>query len=151
LTDVEAHLEETGGPMPENRGASNRAVRLVRWIARAIGSLAAAFWLFAGAASAMASGDPWTWESTVLTLLIVASALSVLVAWRREGIGGTLVVMCGIAHSAFASIAAGHNKGLAMLMTGGPLVISGILFLGGWWGWRRTGNGLSDVEESEDE
>jgi hypothetical protein len=89
--------------------------------------LAAGFWLFVGlihaivAITAVAEPEPWTWESPLLAGLIVASALSVLIAWWREGIGGTIIVICAVAHSTFAYIASGHNKGFAMLITGGPL------------------------------
>jgi hypothetical protein len=108
----------------------DRATKWIRWIARGVGSLAAGFWLFVGlihviaAVTAVAEREPWTWESTVLAGLIVASALGALIAWWREGIGGTIIVICAIAHSTFATIASGHNKGFAMVITGGPLLVA---------------------------
>ena len=51
---------------------------------------------------------------------------------NREKIGGILVIACGIILSASAYISSGHNRVMAMLMTGGPLVVSGILFLISW-------------------
>jgi hypothetical protein len=77
----------------------------------------------------------------VLAVLIVASALGVLIAWWREGIGGTIIVICAVAHSTFAYIASGHNKRFAMLITGGPLLVAGILFLASWW---RSGRSSQD-------
>jgi hypothetical protein len=59
--------------------------------------------------------------------------LSVLIAWWRDGLGGTLVVVCAIAHSTFAAIASGHHHGLAVLISGGPFLLVGILFLASWW------------------
>jgi hypothetical protein len=109
---------------------------------------AAGFWLFVGlihviaAVVAAAEPGPWTWESTVLAGLIVASALGVLIAWWREGIGGTIIVICAIAHSTFATIASGHNKGFAMLITGSPLLVAGILFLASWWRSERSSQDL---------
>lgn len=78
----------------------------------------------------------------MLAGLIVASALGVLIAWWQEGIGGTIIVICAIAHSTFATIASGHNKGFAMLITGGPLLVAGILFLASWWRSERLSQDL---------
>jgi hypothetical protein len=61
--------------------------------------------------------------------LIVVSALAVLIAWRWAGIGGLLVILSGVAHSAFALIASGRNRGIAMLISGGPFIVIGALFL----------------------
>jgi len=72
-----------------------------------------------------------------MTGLIPASALSVLITWRQEEIGGTLLLICAIAHSTFEYFASGHNQGLAMLISGGPFLLVGILFLASWW---RTTN-----------
>lgn len=38
----------------------------------------------------------------------------------------------GIAHSTFAFFAAGHNKALAVVISGGPFLLAGILFLVFW-------------------
>jgi hypothetical protein len=78
----------------------------------------------------------------VLAGLIVASALGVLLAWWREGIGGTILVICAVAHSTLATIASGHTKGFAMLITGGPLLVAGILFLASWWRSERSSQDL---------
>lgn len=55
--------------------------------------------------------SPRTLEDAIMAGLIITSALGVLVAWRREGVGGTIIVICAVAHSTFAYIAASHNKG----------------------------------------
>ena len=118
--------------MAQELGRSNRAAQVMRWGARAVSSLMAAFWVVIGAAGAVSDGEPWTWKSAVMVPLIVSSALSVLLAWRWEGVGGALVLGCGIAHSLFAYLSAGRNRGLAITLAGGPLVIAGLLFLGSW-------------------
>lgn len=104
----------------------------MRWAVCAIGSLVASFWVVIGAAGAVAGGEPWTGESAMMVTLIVSSALAVLLAWRWEGVGGALILACGIAHSLFAYVSAGHNRGLAIMFAGGPLMIAGLLFLGSW-------------------
>ena len=57
------------------------------------------------------------------------------IAWWREWIGGVVLVICAIAHSTFACFAAGHNHAFAMLISGGPYLLTGILFL---WSWRKS-------------
>ena len=97
--------------------------------------MAAGFWLFVGlihviaAVTAVAEREPWTWESTVLAGLIVASALGALIAWWREGIGGWILVVGGLALGIFAYYTAGHNKGFAVAVAGGPFLVAGILTL----------------------
>ena len=117
----------------KNIDTVGQAEKWIRWLARGTGSLAAAFWLFVGIVAGISETEPWTVESAILAGLILSSALGVLIAWFREGIGGGIVVMCAIAHSTFAYIVSGHNKGFAMLITGGPFLLSGILFLISWW------------------
>jgi hypothetical protein len=115
----------------ESRG--DGATKWIRWIARGLGSLVAGLWLLTGILHAFVEPEPWTLESSILAVLIIASAVGVLIAWWREGIGGTIVVVVGIAYSAFAWVAAGHNKGFAMLISGGPFLVVGTLFLVSWW------------------
>ena len=116
----------------------DRAAKWMRWIARGIGSLVAAFWLFMGIAYDIVESRPWTLEDTIMAGLVITSVLGVLIAWWREGIGGTILVVCAVAHSTFAYIVAGHNKGFAMLVSGGPFLLIGILFLASRWRSRRT-------------
>jgi hypothetical protein len=106
-------MPDTGTSRP-----SHKAVLWIRWIARVLGSLIVAYWVIAGIASAIGDSTPWTWESTVIVVLIAASAVSFAVAWWREGIGGFLLLVCGVTFG------------------GAPLVAVGMLFLGGWWGTR---------------
>ena len=111
----------------------DRATKRMRWIARGIGSLVVALWLFMGIAYGIVESHPWTLEDAIMAGLTITSTLGVLIAWWREGIGGTVLVVCAIAHSTFAYIVAGHNKGFAMLVSGGPFLLVGFLFLASWW------------------
>jgi len=115
------------------KNAGDRATKWIHWAARGIGSLVAALWLFVGVVSAMYETGPRSWEDTVMAGLMITSVLGVLIAWWREGIGGTIVVICGVAHSTFAYVVAGHNRLLAVLVSGGPFLLIGILFLTSWW------------------
>ena len=111
----------------------DRATKWMRWIARGVGSLVVAFWLFMGIAYDIVESRPWTLEDMIMAGLVTTSALGVLIAWWREGIGGTILVICAAAHSTFAYVVAGHNKALAMLISGGPFLLIGALFLAVWW------------------
>ncbi len=111
----------------------DRATKWMRWIARGVGSLVVAFWLFMGIAYDIVESRPWTLEDMIMAGLVTTSALGVLMAWWREGIGGTILVICAAAHSTFAYVVAGHNKALAMLISGGPFLLIGSLFLAVWW------------------
>ncbi len=115
-----------------------KAMKWMRWIARGIGSLAAALWLFVGIVSGISEPGPPTLEGVILAGLIVTSALAVALAWWRGSIGGIVVIACGAAFSTFAYFTAGHNKGLAMLISGGPFLVAGILFLASWWRSRTS-------------
>ena len=125
--------------MAHSRSTGDQATGRIRWIARGTGSLVAAFWLLMGVLAGIVEPGPWSLESAIMAGLIVTSALAVLVAWWREGIGGTMVVICAVAHSVFAYVASGHNRGLAMLISGGPFLVIGILFLASWWRSRGAG------------
>ncbi|HFB99112.1 MAG TPA: hypothetical protein ENJ62_08225 [Bryobacterales bacterium] len=116
-----------------------RAARL-RWLGRGIGAWAAACWLFILIAEGLAAEQPWTPESTILAAIGIASAVGVSIAWRREKLGGLFLVACGIAGSIFAGVAAGRNKLLAMIVTGGPFVAAGVFFLASRRLLRKAGN-----------
>lgn len=109
------------------------AAKWMRWLARGIGSIVAALWLASGVLHGIGDFQPWTLESIVIAVLIVASALGVLIGWRKEAIGRPVLVIVAITCSAFAWGTAGHNKGFAMLISGGPFLVVGILFLASWW------------------
>jgi len=72
-------------------------------------------------------------EGTILGFLVAIVVIGVIIAWFREGIGGTITVIGAIALSIFSYISAGHNKILAVLTSGIPFLIAGILSLISWW------------------
>jgi hypothetical protein len=108
--------------------------------ARGLGTLAAAWWLFIGAAEAIAGREPWTMEGALLSVLIAANATGAALAWWREQIGGTVLVVAGAALCLFAYLTAGHNKGIAVLVSGAPFLLAGLLLLASGWRSRLPGN-----------
>lgn len=129
----------------ENRSDQVRAARWIRRIACLIGSLAGACWLLSLAASFIGEviSNTFTWniEGLMLGALVIASASGVLIAWRREGIGGAILVICGLALSVFAYFSAGHKKLFAILVSGVPFFVTGVLFLLSWWMLELDGQG----------
>ncbi len=115
-----------------NTNTDERTTRRLRRIARAIGSLVAAFWMFMGIAHAVSESEPLTSEGAIMAGLMCASILGGLVAWRRAGPGGAILIICALAHSTFACLAAGRNHAFAMLVRGGPFALIGALFLLVW-------------------
>jgi len=112
---------------------SDRLAKWLRYAARGAGSVLAAGWLFTGIVGAVFEREPWTWESTIMAVLILMLSLGVAIAWRREGPGGAIVLIGGIAFSAFAYLSAGRNKGFAMLVSGIPFLAVGVAFLAAHW------------------
>lgn len=116
----------------------------MRWIARIISSLAAAFWLLilidillcdllVGCVSV-------TWDMALLLFLVVASVASVAIAWRWENIGGPVLIFWGLAFTAIAYVTSRPHQAFSMLVTGVPFLIAGLLFLVSWWSHRVAMN-----------
>ena len=116
--------------MAQSSKTSDKATKQIRWTARIIGSLIVAFWLFMSIGYAIVeSEETWTWESSVMAILVFTSTIGFIIAWKRELIGGMILLICAVAHSTFAFFAAGHNRAFAMLISGGPYLLVGGLFL----------------------
>jgi hypothetical protein len=94
--------------------------------------------MFTGIVSAINESEPWTYESVIIAVFIVTAPLGIFIAWLREGIGGILLILYAVAFSTFGYISAGHNKPFAMVITGAPFLVIGILFLTSWWKSRRS-------------
>jgi len=114
----------------------DRTTKWMRWIARGTGSLVGVLCLLIGIAEVIWGHTPPSPEASrqgaMLAGLVIFAVLGVLIAWWREGVGGTVVVIGAIALGTFAYVTAGRNKVWAMLITGGPFLVAGILFLACW-------------------
>ncbi|HEY42976.1 MAG TPA: hypothetical protein G4O11_03230 [Anaerolineae bacterium] len=124
--------------MTNNEFKIDRSVMILRWIARGLGTLIASFWLLIAILSLIYEQEQGGIESTIMALLIVSSILGVVIAWLRELEGGLIILVVAIAHSTFALIEAGHNKGFAVLISGGPFFVIGSLFIATWWRSKRS-------------
>lgn len=124
--------------MTTENSSSWKAAQLTRWVARAISALATAFWLLVLldiiACDAFVGFICLDWETILLFGLVVASALSVFIAWKKEKIGGFIMILWGLAFSAIGIVTSyGSHLALSILASGVPFLIAGILFLASGW------------------
>lgn len=115
--------------MPKKARSKSRAERVLRWMARGLGSALAATWLLIAVASAYAGDEPFTLESLGITIFGALAIAGALIAWRCERPGGGVLFLGGLGFGCFGYCSAGRSKPLAALLTGGPMVVSGLLFL----------------------
>ena len=108
----------------------------LRDTARTIGPLVAVVWLVSGIGYAVL--DPWTLTSALAVVFLCCLALSTGIAWWKEGIGGIMLVVFSVVFSIFACIAASHNRALALLLSGGPFLLVGVLFIAASQRAKRT-------------
>ncbi|MBU4482790.1 MAG: hypothetical protein L6416_07225 [Candidatus Omnitrophica bacterium] len=114
--------------------SSDRTAKRIRWAARVIGITAGAFWVISLIASSIAEfGTPVPIEGFILAGLVAINVIGIITAWWKEKIGGIIIVTAAVALCTFSYIEAGHNKILALLISGFPFLISGILFIISWW------------------
>jgi hypothetical protein len=122
--------------MANRNPADDRLTTWMRWMARGLGSLVALLWVFIGIAEVAFPHTPPSPEAslqgTILGGLGITAVLGVLIAWRWERIGGTIVVIGAIALSTFGYITAGRYKVWVALFSGGPFLVAGVLFLVSW-------------------
>ena len=111
--------------MATKRQAKSR----MSWVARGVGTFIGGLWLIIAVGEVVAEPLPSTFEGRMMAGLTVGCIISTLLAWWREDLGGILLVVCAITLSTFAYLAAGNNWPMAVLVSGGPFLLSGILFL----------------------
>ena len=100
--------------------------------ARIIGALAAAMWLLplvGGLFTDDHTEDGSLAESIGVGVLAGANIVGVVVAFRHPRIGGRLLLVSGVLFSLFALVTAGRNEAFAAAVSGGPFIVSGVLFI----------------------
>ncbi|NOZ78960.1 MAG: hypothetical protein GXP48_07260 [Acidobacteria bacterium] len=125
---------------PMARTGHDPTAAVLRLTARVIGVLAASMWIVIFAASVFhRRTQSFTFESAVLTVLGTWAAAGIAIAFRHELAGGVIAFAAGCAFAVFASLAAGRNVLLAVLVSGGPFLLAGALFAASWYRRRATG------------
>ncbi len=106
----------------------------VRFAARMIGTVAASFWGTVLLLHLIFGDEVPTEEGTeiqgiILGLLIAAAIGSTIFAWRDAYRGGIALLVIGTLLSLFALVTAGQNHIMAILVSGAPFLLSGLLFV----------------------
>ena len=104
----------------------------ITWAARVIGAIGAVMWaipLVAGVVTGDSSEDGELLESLGVAVLAIANIGAVVLAFRRQRQGGMLLLATGGLFSIFGIATAGRNHWLAALVSGGPFILSGALFI----------------------
>lgn len=115
---------------------------LLRGFARAMGVLASIpFVLFLICSGAevrpeLSWGSP---QGMPLFVVLTMATLGVLIAWRRERIGGGMAVVCAAAVPALVCLGSGRDMVYAALMISIPYLGAGALFLACDWMTRKVG------------
>jgi len=113
----------------ENKGnhKKNRMHVLARWVGTIVGAI---YLLILVTPERLDTGanSPGI-EGMILGGLIIIAIVGIVIAWWREGVGGTIVTVTAIALSVFGLVTAGRMKIIAALFGGGPFLLVGILFL----------------------
>ncbi|MDZ7799002.1 MAG: hypothetical protein U5L76_05400 [Patescibacteria group bacterium] len=107
---------------------NNKSIKIIRWLARTLGLIIVLFWLIISLGYAFSDFESFTGESLIINLLVIITTIGFMVAWRKEKLGSIILISGGIIHSIFAYFMAGHNHLFAVLISGFPFVIIGILF-----------------------
>ena len=100
--------------------------------ARALSSGVAAFWLYIGIGYAIKSHTQWSLQTLGMTMLIVGTAACAVFAYGSAGLGGLLMLLCGATHGITTYWTAESGKLPASVITGGPFILAGLLFLSSW-------------------
>lgn len=91
------------------------------------------FWLFITIVSAIYEGISWDWETIAMVAFMIGSPIVLAAAWKKEKIGGLILIGYSLLFSTFGYFSAGHNKLLAVMISGGPFLLVGLAFLASWW------------------
>ena len=118
---------------------------VVHWLARAISTLAAVFWLLILldiiACDVLVGFVCMNWEIAILVTLVIFSSLSVIIAWHRERIGGIVMIIWGLIFSVIAIATSTGQRAFSIMVSGVPFIIAGILFLASGLWRAHTGTG----------
>jgi len=101
----------------------------LRRSARILGVVLIGWWLFVIVASAFSEREPLTGESYALIAFVITAVPLIVASWQWEKVGGALLILLGLAFSVFGYFSAGHNQWIAILVSGVPFLLVGLLFL----------------------
>lgn len=112
-------------------------VLIIQGIARGISTTFMAFLLLMAIRNATTGGQyrraPWpTLEDIILALFFLAMLAGVIIAWRREGLGGFILIIVGSAATVAFMLTMPARDYWVMMIICAPFLVSGILYLICW-------------------
>lgn len=122
---------------PRVKDHAYREAQMMRWAGRIISSIAAAIWLLILLVTLLCDlivgCITITWEAGFLVFLVAVSVISVVLAWRREVVGGLVMLIWGCVFSIIAYITSRPYQLLSIFVSGIPFILAGSLFLVSSW------------------
>ncbi len=119
-----------------------RLAKGMRWAARVIGLLTAAFslmFLIGDTIVRTAMQQGGFIEDVLTAMPVVVAVAGCIVSWWRQRLAGTLLVLASFALSSLGS----RYYGFRGLVSGFPYLVAGVLFLLSWWLSRKTGSSVA--------
>jgi hypothetical protein len=115
--------------------ASTRSVVIIRWLARIIGTLSIAVFLFFIVADSVEKGRIAIESDRIpMTAFLLLAFIGLIIAWRWEGLGGAIALAGLIAFNILAP--ASPAKGGIFVVTG-LYGLPALLFVFCWWQTRK--------------
>ena len=121
--------------MMESR--QHNLARIMRWAARAIGLVAAGFFLIILIGEAISEvinngSEPLEVAGVLLGLFECLALAGVIVSWWRERLAGILLAIASAGLGIHIGVYAGHSHLLAWVMVGLPYLVVSILLFSSW-------------------
>jgi sorbitol-specific phosphotransferase system component IIBC len=118
--------------------ASTRSVIIIRWLARIIGTLSIAIFLFLFVAEIVEKGriDVES-DRIIMTVFMFLAFIGLIIAWKWEGLGGAMALGGLIAFNILAP--ASPFKGGLLVVTG-LYGLPALLFVFCWWQTKKQLN-----------
>lgn len=117
---------------------STRSVITIRWLARIIGTLSMAVFLFFFVADCIEKGKiAVESERILMTVSLLLAFIGLIIAWKWEGIGGT-TALCGLIGFNILAPASAAKAGIFVIT--GLYGLPALFFLFCWWQTRKQIN-----------
>ena len=117
---------------------SNRSVIVIRWLARIIGTLSVAVFLFLFVAECVVKGRIDIESNRILmTIFAFLAFIGLIIAWKWEGIGSAMALGALIAFNILAPASVGRA---ALFVVTGLYGLPALLFVFCWWQTRKQPN-----------
>ena len=124
--------------MNNNTSVSTRSTSIIRWVARIIGTLSVAVFLFFFVADCVEKGRILIESDRLLMIVFMfLTFVGLIVAWKWEGIGGTMALIGLIAFNILSP--ASVTRAALYFMTG-LYGLPALLFVLCWWQTRKQHN-----------